>query len=386
MLSSNQRSAVAALDAARPAVARLDIARHPDDVAADLIEAWAAVETALRSLLGGSSLAGQALVSEVRQRGMLDYAHAHSLLGFLAARDRASRTDYEPNETDVDAARSGFQAVEAALGVGIGADTGIYQATPRGATGIGSPPPMPPVPPVSPSRAAPASRVGSTVPPAAAAPVSPGVVETRPAGRRQGAFFAVVGVVVVAVALAAYLMATRLGEPSSLRDGKLAYQQGNRVLARRSFEQAVLDRPKLASPHIYLARIARDDGDLARANAELRSAITLEPDNALAQREMGQFLIQANNPTLAVSFLKRAITADNADRVAQGWMGCALTRQGRPDLAATWFQRAGQGDWSVCQQALPVAGRPGAVAPGVNPGSQGVYPQPAVGGAVVPRP
>ena len=148
MLSSNQRSAVAALDTARPAVARLDIARHPDDVAADLIEAWSAVETALRSLLGGSGLAGQPLVSEVRQRGLLDYAHAHSLLGFLAARDRASRTDYQPTEGDVDAARSGFQAVEAALGVGIAADTAIYRAvkTPQSG-GLGSPPPMPPVPP-----------------------------------------------------------------------------------------------------------------------------------------------------------------------------------------------------------------------------------------------
>ena len=396
MLSSNQRSAVAALDAARPVVARLDIARHPDDVAADLIEAWSAVETALRSLLGGSSLAGQALVSEVRQRGLLDYGHAHSLLGFLAARDRASRTDYEPTDMDVDAARSGFQAVEAALGVGIAADTAIYRTVnPNQVGGLGSPPPVPPVPPSSPARSTTSRPAAASAPGAATvgANTLPPLDPVGPAPRRQGPLLLVLGAVVVILALGAYWLSTMVGEPASLRDGKTAYQQGNRVLARRSFEQAALDRPKLALPHIYLGRIARDDGDLARANQELRTAITLEPDNALAQREMGQLLIQANNPTLAVSFLKRAISVNQSDRVAQGWMGCALVRQGRPDLAANWFQRAGSGDWSSCQQALPVAGVPGAaqppgmaVPPGVNPGSQGVYPQPAVGRAVVPRP
>jgi len=38
-----QRSARAALDAARPAVARLDSSRGPEDLAADLIETWGAV-------------------------------------------------------------------------------------------------------------------------------------------------------------------------------------------------------------------------------------------------------------------------------------------------------------------------------------------------------
>jgi tetratricopeptide (TPR) repeat protein len=295
---------------------------------------------------------------------------------------------------DVDAARSGFQAVEAALGVGIAADTAIYRAvkTPPQSGGLGSPPPVPPVPPSSPARS-------SARPSAAAAPAStastlpPPLDPVGPAPRRQGPLLLVLGAVVVILALAGYWVSTMVGEPASLRDGKTAYQQGNRVLARRSFEQAVLDRPKLALPHIYLGRIARDDGDLARANQELRTAITLEPDNPLAQREMGQLLIQSNNPTLAVSFLKRAISANQGDRVAQGWMGCALVRQGRPDLAVSWFQRAGSGDWSACQQSLPVAGAPGTVAPpgavvppGVNPGSQGVYPQPPVGGAVIPRP
>jgi hypothetical protein len=52
------RGARFALDAARPAVARLDTSRGPEDLAADLIETWSAVEAALRSLVGSTTLSG----------------------------------------------------------------------------------------------------------------------------------------------------------------------------------------------------------------------------------------------------------------------------------------------------------------------------------------
>jgi len=71
MTSPAQRSARAALDAARPAVARLDSSRSSEDLAADLIDVWAAVESALRTLVGTSTLTGQALIREARQRQRL---------------------------------------------------------------------------------------------------------------------------------------------------------------------------------------------------------------------------------------------------------------------------------------------------------------------------
>ena len=85
-----QRTALAALDAARPIVARLDISRDPEDVAADILDAWSSSETALRAYLGGSGLGGSALVRELRQREMLSLDQTHALLEFAAARDRAS--------------------------------------------------------------------------------------------------------------------------------------------------------------------------------------------------------------------------------------------------------------------------------------------------------
>jgi len=69
--SPNQRSALNALNTVRPIMARLDVARHAEDLAADLIEGWNGTEIALRSLLGGSALSGQALIRELRQREML---------------------------------------------------------------------------------------------------------------------------------------------------------------------------------------------------------------------------------------------------------------------------------------------------------------------------
>lgn len=391
MISSNQRSAIAALDAARPIVARLDTALHPDDVAADLIEGWSAVETALRSLLGSSGLAGQALVSEVRQRGLLDYGHAHALLGFLAARDRASRTDYRPTETDVDAARSGFQAIEAALGVGIGADTATYPAV-RVSSAPGGMPPAPPLPPPPLQRAPSAAPSPHAPPPPRAASPSPTaappeayVPASTPVARRRGPGL-MLGLLALALLAAVGAWAFMRNRSSSLDEGIVAFQQGNRVVARRHFEQAAMDQPKLARPHIYLARLARDDGDRARANSELTTAINLEPTNALALREMGQLQLQANNLPLAVRFLERALRIDATDKVAAGWMGCALQRQGQADLAGRFFQRAGTGDWTACQQTAP-AYPPGALPPGALP--PGAVPSGAVppgGGLPAPNP
>ena len=52
------REARAALDAARPAVARLAEARGAEDLAANLLEAWEGVERALRAIGGTPTLSG----------------------------------------------------------------------------------------------------------------------------------------------------------------------------------------------------------------------------------------------------------------------------------------------------------------------------------------
>jgi hypothetical protein len=108
MTAGSQRAALDAIHSARPIIARLSMARDSEDLAADLIEAWTATETGLRSLIGGSSLTGQMLIRELRQRHFLSLEQANALAEFHAARERAARVDYKPTEGDVNASRDAF--------------------------------------------------------------------------------------------------------------------------------------------------------------------------------------------------------------------------------------------------------------------------------------
>jgi len=115
MTAGSQRAALDAIHSARPIIARLSMARDSEDLAADLIEAWTATETGLRSLIGGSSLTGQMLIRELRQRHFLSLDQANALAEFHAARERAARVDYKPTEGDVNASRDAFVKLEAGL-------------------------------------------------------------------------------------------------------------------------------------------------------------------------------------------------------------------------------------------------------------------------------
>jgi len=110
-------SADTALADIRPVVTRIDSPRSAEDLAADLIEIWGGLETALRRLLGGSQLSGQALVREVRQREMITLTQAHALLEFLAARERCDNVAYKPTPADVASAKDAFAQLDTAAGV-----------------------------------------------------------------------------------------------------------------------------------------------------------------------------------------------------------------------------------------------------------------------------
>lgn len=346
MTTSQQRAALAALDQARPAIGRLDLARDPEDLAADIIEGWQAAETALRSLIGSASLSGQPLIREVRQRELLTLDQAHALVEFSAAQDRAQRTDYRPSAADIGAARTGFQQLEAAL----------RQER------------VAPTPPAAMAAAAPAPVA------AAPAPAFPG------AGTRRGfPLIALIGLLVILGAIGGgiyYFTAARSGGP--MEQGIAAYSSGNRTAARNAFAQAARDNPKDPKPHIYLARMAREEGDATNAVRELQMAIQLDPQNELAQREMGAHLLaqataqinSGNLPAalqslnLARSFYVRAVQLDQSDKLAQGYLGCVLMRLGRVPEANKFMQRAGPGDWNRCTPLPSLAPQvPGAQAP-----------------------
>jgi tetratricopeptide (TPR) repeat protein len=320
------RQALAALDAARPAIARLDRSRHAEELAADLIEAWSGVETALRSLLGGTPLGGQQLIREARQRQLLSFDQANALAEFQAARERAQDTSYHPSDADINAAREGFLKLEASLMTPATSDRDA--STPGEAlstkglrtTPLGTPQPVP----------MPSERKAWVIP--------------------------VVAVVVVAVLAIGAWMLFGGGGSSGVARGVEYWQRGQRELAVAEFNRAARDNPKSALPHVYLSRLAREAGNMTLAGQEATLAVQAEPNNAVALREMASYLLAAANYELARRFYVRALQADPEDRTSQGFLGCSLLKLGRYDEGMRWINRAGQGSWSGCAAGMTQPG------------------------------
>ncbi len=336
MSSGARRSALSALDAARPAIARLDESRHPEDQAADLIESWSAAEAALRSLVGSSALSGQPLIREARQRQLLTFEQANGLAEWLAARDRAERVDYRPTAGDVAAARGGFVKLE---------------------SGLMNDPAQPPA-----SSATQAQGVSTT------AVGTPDVVPppTAPTGRPKWLVPAIVAAAaVVVVALVGYALLSRRTS-GTLQRAVDEYRLGQRDAAAADFARAERENPNDPLPHVYLSRMAREVNNETVALQEAQLAVQADPHSAVALREMGSYLLTVGNYDLARRFYVRAIQADTTDRTAMGWLGCALSKMGRADEGQKWINRAGAGAWSSCAQTAPL-GAP-ASTPGTTPG------------------
>ncbi|HXI98870.1 MAG TPA: tetratricopeptide repeat protein, partial [Gemmatimonadaceae bacterium] len=368
MSPQNNQAALAALNGVRPVLAHFDKPRSAEDLAADIIDLWTGAERSLQALIGTSALTGQQLIRAARQAEVITIDQAHSLLEFLAARDRANRTSYKPTQADGEAAVDGFKALEA----GFGATGPTKQASPAApARAVYTPrtpapvKPQPPPPPVSPY-APPSAGGGYRQPPAYAGKrmagpptiempgsfasaeaaaaggtasgsgkgsgISAGVGRTMvqnaiaaaDSGGRGFPWFSLpvwIGIlVVVLLGAGGYFFFARGSSGSSLTAGIDAMQNGQRERARGEFAKAVNSDPNAATPHVFLARIAREDSDLATARAELDTALRLEPKNAVALREMGLVLFASRQYDLARRFFIRAVTANPQDRAAQGYL------------------------------------------------------------------
>ena len=344
-----RRSALAALDRARPAIARLDQSRHFEEQAADLMESWSAVETALRSLVGGTTLGGQALIREARQRQMLSFEQANALAEFHAASERAHATDYEPTPADLNSARDAFLKFEAGL---MSDQAGAVAPAPIAlntegmrSSPLGAPEPVPP------------PREG----------LEPWV---------KAVLAGVAVLLVVGLGFAGYSQGWFGSRDDALQRGIDDYRRGQREAAVGEFTKASRDDPNDPLPHVYLSRMAREVGNMTIASQEAQTAVKLGPDNGLALRELGLYLLSAGNYDLSRRFLVRAVQADTSDHMAMGYLGCSLARLGRPTEAQIWFNRAGQGDWSRCAMVPPTG----------IPGGQPVAPGAAMPPAGTPRP
>jgi tetratricopeptide (TPR) repeat protein len=338
MTTQAQRSARLELDGARPAVARLDGSRGAEDLAADLIETWSAVEAALRALVGSTVLSGQPLIREARQRQLINFDQANSLAEFQATRDRVHDSGYKPTEADLNAARGAFLKLDTALTTDAASDVTRPITAAPGVAGV----------------------VQTGVPPVTdAGPVK--VVGPPP--RFPVWMIATTAVVVVAV-VGLLIWRPWSGGTSSLEQGIDAYRKGQREAAVSAFNRAVRDDKNAVLPHVYLARMAREVGNFTLAGQELQLALQIDPGDATALREMGANLFAQNNYELARRFYVRAIQADPADKASQGYLGCVLLRLNRAQEATNFLNRAGAGPWSNCTAPPPATtGTPGTTGP-----------------------
>ena len=309
------------------------------------MEAWTAVETALRSLVGGTTLGGQALIREARQRQLLSFEQANALAEFHAASERAHATNYEPTAADLDSARDAFLKFESGL---MSDSTSAVAPAPMmlntegmRASPLGSPEPVPP------------PRDG----------LEPWVKTV----------LAAIGVLIIAaLGFAAYSQGWFGGRSDAMQRGIDDYRRGQREAAVGEFTKAARDNPNDPLPHVYLSRMAREVGNMTVAGEEAQTAVKLGPSNSVALRELGLYLLNVGNYDLARRFLVRAIQADNTDKMSMGYLGCAMMRLGRPTEAQVWLNRAGSGDWSRC--AAAPAGQP--LTPGMPANPAGAVPHP----------
>lgn len=357
-MNGDQQSALTALKAAEPIAQRLDRSREPEDRAADILELWQGTETALRALMGGSSLNGQGLIRELRQREMISLGQAYSLLEFLGARDRANRTTYRATDNDVVVAREGYRQLEA----GLAASAAEPEAPPV-------PMPLPQVVAPAPDYSRPAAASRPPTPPpaysqapaysqpvvAGAAPPAEPTYTARTSRMPPNMWFIVALAVLVLAAIGGYaVFAQRASPDKQMSEAVAAMQSGRREAARGQFNTIARENPDLATPHVFLSRLAREEGNLGEARRELETAIRLEPGNAIALREMGLILFSTGQYEVARRFFVRALQADPEDRPSMGYLGCALTRLNRFEEAQRFISRAGPGNWSACLPYRPL--------------------------------
>ena len=406
MSPQNSQAALTALNGVRPVLAHFDSPRNAEDLAADVIDLWVGAEAALQSLVGNSSLTGQQLVRAARQAEAITLDQAHALLEFLAARDRVNRTSYKPTQADGDAAVDGFKALDSGL-TGAAPTSrptpssplqAVYtpRSTQKQQARAAPPPPQPQAPP-SPY-APPSAGGGYRQPPGYAArrTTGPPTIELPPVasltpagvgspgeggggigrtkvqhaldsaeaggrGWRAIPAWLLIGIPVLLILILGgyFVFSGRSGGSSSgLTAGIDALKNGQRERARGEFAKAVKDDPKAATPHVFLARVSRDEGDLATARAQLDTALRLEPKNEIALREMGLVLFSTKQYDLARRFFVRAIQTNPQDRAAQGYLGCAMLRLNRVQEGTKWISGAGSGPWTACLKPVTSAAPP----------------------------
>ena len=321
----------ASVPSAHDARAALNAARFvfSPERRAPVPEVWAHAQQVLRAVTMRPELSGQALIAEARRAGALALSDAHLLVALTTLADASDQPAHEASDDAL--LPDAWAALERAVSW----------------ASASAPPPSEPL------------RVAPPVPalPLTAPPLTAPPVMSSPPASRRWPVARVVGVVLALLAVGAAVWGERTTRADrSYRAGVDAYRRGAREVARTAFATAAQQRPGDVRAMVYLGRMLREDGEMARARTLLTTAVRRDSTNALATRELASAMLADGQPDLARRFYVRALQLNPTDRMAQGFLSCALFRLQRVDEARRWAARAGEGEWSRC--GVPTSAAP----------------------------
>ena len=118
--------------------------------------------------------------------------------------------------------------------------------------------------------------------------------------------------------------------------------------AEASFERALALNPGLTQiATAYVENVLEPTGQLEKAEALVRAAMTADPLSPLLQNDLGWIQFRAGRYAQAAGTFRQVLAADPGLPFANQGLARALTFAGRPDEAiAVWQRRpASDGDW-----------------------------------------
>ena len=114
---------------------------------------------------------------------------------------------------------------------------------------------------------------------------------------------------------------------------------GSLRLAKLYAEQAIEKNPKEPAARVVAAMVASRDGDFDRANSEVQTALSLNPNFAMAYNVIGAIHSYSGQPLEAIPMIERAMRLDPAHSEQYlHFLGMAYLLAGKYETAASHFR------------------------------------------------
>src|SRR5882757_679653 len=134
--------------------------------------------------------------------------------------------------------------------------------------------------------------------------------------------------------------ATSVDTPPSLERARSLHQGGYLPEAESMYREVLKRLPRHADAMNMFGILRAQQGDPAAASEWIAKAVSIDPQNAAYQFNLGKALLQLKRPSDARSALERAIALDNDYAEAYNELGLARMELGDLQAATSAFRRA----------------------------------------------